>query len=408
MFLNEPTISVIVPVYNAEQYIEECVQSILKQKGKMLEIILVDDDSSDKSGSLCDLLEVRYDCIKTLHIKHGGITQARLAGVKASVGQWVTFVDADDWIAENAYQDLALYEDCDVIAGGICRYIDAKKQIMQVPYLKEGVYDKEKILSEIVPVMLWSPRLETWALDPSLCTKMFKRGVILDYLERASEVGSNYGEDSMVIFPMIFAVQNIRITRKIYYYHRQRPAGTIPPYIKEEGFLSKLHQVYEYLKLQFQKTEYWNVMKGQLDCFYISSVELKKRCYEYPKLEFSANFPVDRIPPESKVVLYGAGTLGKVYMDQNSLYQFCMIVSWVDADYRKKQADCYEIECPEVIKGISFDYVLIAVDDYYNAREIVRYLNKLGVQREKIIWNSTKMDKRGFEEVYKGFKGEMI
>ena len=58
----------------------------------------------------------------------------------------------------------------------------------------------------------------------------------MDYLERASGVGSNYGEDSMVIFPMIFAVQNIRITRKIYYYHRQRPAGTIPPYIKEEGF----------------------------------------------------------------------------------------------------------------------------------------------------------------------------
>ena len=157
-----------------------------------------------------------------------------------------------------------------------------------------------------------------------------------------------------------------------------------------------------------QKTEYWNVMKGQLDCFYISSVELKKCCYEYPKLEFSANFPVDRIPPGSKVVLYGAGTLGKAYMDQNSLYQFCMIVSWVDADYRKKQAGCYEIECPEAIKGISFDYVLIAVDDYYNAREIVRYLNKLGVRREKIIWNSTKMDKRGFEEVYKGFKGELI
>lgn len=408
MPLSRPTISVIVPVYNAEQYIEECVQSILKQNYIVPEIILVDDDSSDKSGSLCDSLAERYGCIKTMHRKHGGITRARLAGVKASVGQWITFVDADDWIDENAYKDLVLYKDCDVIMTGICRYIDAGQQIMQMPYLKEGFYDKKKILSEIVPVMLWNPELKTWALDPSLCTKIFKREIILDYLEKAQETGSNYGEDSMVIFPMMFKAQSIQITRKIYYFHRQRPAGVIPPYIEEEEFISRLHKVYEYLKLQFQKTGYWNIMQPQLDCFYIGGIELKKRCYDYPVLEFSAYFPIDRIPQNSEVILYGAGNIGRQYREQNFRYHFCNIISWVDTKYEKYQSNDIKIENPEIIKEMTFDYILIAVDSYYSAREIACYLKKMGVRQEQIVWHSVRADNNRFEDVFDDLKWGII
>ena len=309
----EPALSVIVPVYNAEEYIEDCVKSILKQSYMELEVILVDDGSSDHSGLICDLLAEKNSRIKVLHTKNGGITKARLAGVKASAAEMVTFVDADDWIDEEAYKDLFFDDSCDIVITGICRYINSEKQIMQVPYLKQGIYDKESIINQIAPIMLWTSKLEYWALDPSLCTKVFKKEILLEQLEKVSEVDSNYGEDSMVIFPLMLQVNRIQISKRIYYYHRQRSSGEISPYIRDEEFFSKLSRVYEYLKTQFKGMSCWSIMKNQLDCFFINSIDLKKSCYDYSTLKFAAYFPIEKIPQDSNIVLYGAGNLGRQY-----------------------------------------------------------------------------------------------
>lgn len=401
MSKNEVLMSIIVPVYNAEQYIEECVKSILKQNYLVKEIILVDDGSTDRSGIICDLLSKKDECVKVLHTENQGIIRARLNGVKASRGKWITFIDADDWISEDAYKDIIPANGCDIMITGICRYIDEEHQIMQIPYFEEGIYKKEDILKEILPVMLWTPILGDWALDPSLCTKIFKRNMILEYLERASEVKSTYGEDSAVIFPMMLQAKCVQISGKIYYYHRQRPEDAIQPYIQDEEFILKLYEVYTYLMKQFKQTEYWSIMKRQLDCFYINGIEIKKRCYEYPDLEFLAYFPVTQVPKGSKVVLYGAGEVGKQYWKQNSEYHFCDIILWVDKEYKNRQADNYEIENPEIVKQVEFDYIIIAVDDYYIAKEIAIYLNGFGIKDEKYVWHSVRVDQRRFEKCNK-------
>lgn len=406
--MSQKALSVIVPVYNVEQYIEKCVNSILKQVFPILNIILVDDGSTDNSGVLCDLLAEKAKCIKVLHIEHSGITIARLTGVRAADTDWITFVDADDWISEDAYTDLLTCEGSDVVITGICRYIDSKHQVLQMPHFEEKVYDKKQIEREIMPTMLWCPEVGDWALDPSLCTKLFKREIVLTQLEKVSKVGSNYGEDSAVVFPIMLHATNIRICKKIYYFHRQRISGTIAPYIEDEDFISKLHNVYALLKAQFQEAGYWEIMKGQLDCFYINAIELKKRCYEYPLLECSAYFPIDKILPKSKVILYGAGNIGKQYWDQNNLYQFCEIVSWVDLKLTGQQVRTCTIENPESIKKLQFDYVLIAVDNYFIARMIFSYLCELQIRKEKIIWHSLRSDIRGLDNIFDNAIGETI
>lgn len=392
----KPFLSIIVPVYNAEEYISECVQSILKQTYLKIEIILVDDGSSDQSSLICDLLAEKNNCIKVLHIENSGITIARLEGLKIAIADWVTFVDADDWITEDAYKGLPYDSNCDVIITGICRYIDQKHQIMQVPYLKEGIYDKKSIIDEIAPVMLWTSKLEYWALDPSLCTKIFKREIILEQLEKASKVESNYAEDSIVIFPLILRADRIQIINKIYYYHRQRTSGEMPPYIKDEEFIPKLSRVYEYLKMEFNRMSYWSIMKNQLDCFYINSINLKKVCYDYSTLKFAAYFPIEKISQNSNVVLYGAGNLGKQYWKQNTLYHFCNVKLWVDANYEKLRNHNENIQNPQEISNIDFDYVLIAVDDFYTANKIAFYLKGLGIEKEKIVWHSTRVNEKEF------------
>lgn len=384
-------LSVIVPVFNEEKYIEECVNSILKQTYMEIEIILVNDGSTDQSGMICDRLAQKNDRIKVVHTENGGITKARLEGLKVSLGKWVTFVDADDWIDEYAYEDLLLDDCYDVIITGICRYVDSKNQRMQMPYLNAGKYNKESIIKEIAPIMLWNNKLEDWALDPSLCTKIFKREILLEQLEKASNIGSDYGEDSMVVFPLMLQVDCICIFNKIYYFHRQRSSGEIAPYIRDDSFIVKLGMVYEYLKKEFKSTPYWNIMKDQLDCFYINSICLKKRCYAYSTLKFVAHFPIEQIHPNSNVVLYGAGKLGHLYWEQNILYHFCNIRLWVDINFENLQKNNKLIQDPETIRSEDFDYVLIALDNYCSAIKAAFYLKDMGVEEEKIVWHSARI-----------------
>ena len=97
-----PKISVIVPVYNVENYIEKCIESILSQTYTDFELLLINDGSSDKSGSICDAYVNKDERIRVFHKKNEGVSIARNLGIKRSLGEWICFVDSDDWV-ENLY-----------------------------------------------------------------------------------------------------------------------------------------------------------------------------------------------------------------------------------------------------------------------------------------------------------------
>ena len=97
-------ISVIVPVYNVEQYLERCVDSIINQTYKNLEIILVNDGSTDNSGKLCDELAKRDDRIRVIHKENGGLSDARNTGIEEAEADLIGFIDSDDYIDENMYE----------------------------------------------------------------------------------------------------------------------------------------------------------------------------------------------------------------------------------------------------------------------------------------------------------------
>ena len=97
-------ISVIVPVYNVEQYLERCVDSIINQTYKNLEIILVNDGSTDNSGQLCDELAKKDDRIRVIHKKNGGLSDARNVGIDEAESELIGFIDSDDYIDEDMYE----------------------------------------------------------------------------------------------------------------------------------------------------------------------------------------------------------------------------------------------------------------------------------------------------------------
>lgn len=126
----EPKISVIVPVYNVEQVLSKCVDSILNQTYKNLEVILVDDGSPDNCPLLCDEYTKRDSRIVVIHKMNGGLSSARNSGIEAATGDFITFVDSDDWIAIDRFEyEIALLD----------KY---NADVTQIDYLKVFSYDK--------------------------------------------------------------------------------------------------------------------------------------------------------------------------------------------------------------------------------------------------------------------------
>ena len=99
-------ISIIVPVYKVEAYLSECIESIINQTYRNLEIILVDDGSPDKCGEICDEYAKKDERIHVIHKKNEGVARARNDGIEYAGGDYISFIDSDDWIAENAYEVL--------------------------------------------------------------------------------------------------------------------------------------------------------------------------------------------------------------------------------------------------------------------------------------------------------------
>ena len=104
MNLNEPKVSIVVPIYNIEEYLEQCVDSLIKQTYQKLQIILVDDGSTDNSGAICDKYMKTDERVQVIHKANGGLSSSREAGVNAANGQYLMFVDGDDWLDLNTIE----------------------------------------------------------------------------------------------------------------------------------------------------------------------------------------------------------------------------------------------------------------------------------------------------------------
>ena len=125
-------ISVVVPIYNSEDTITDCIKSILQQSFRDFEIILVDDGCTDRSGLLCDVFSEKYDCITVVHQQNKGRVEARKIGVEKAIGEWICFVDSDDTLPVNSLELLhnATTDNTDIVLGnGYTLFPETRKNI---------------------------------------------------------------------------------------------------------------------------------------------------------------------------------------------------------------------------------------------------------------------------------------
>lgn len=240
-------LSVIVPVYNVEKYLQECVESLLKQNFQSMEIILVDDGSSDDSGKLCDTFAREYSNVRVLHKENGGLVSARKAGLTLARGSYIGYVDSDDKVAEDFYEQLcraAREENADIVAAGMQKW-EGTEIYPIAQEIEAGIYDKELLLQNVYPRMLFSGRFFRFGLIPSVVNKIFRRELALKYQNLVPDEVS-LGEDVGCTYPSLLGAEKMVCVDTAGYFYRSNPGSITKGFKKEEldGIISLTDYLY--------------------------------------------------------------------------------------------------------------------------------------------------------------------
>lgn len=225
-------VTVIVPVYNAEKYLQKCIESILGQTHKNLELILVDDGSKDSSGSICDQMAVNDSRIKVLHQKNAGVSAARNAGVEAAGGDFITFVDSDDYIESTMYEEMlkkAVEYDCDVVMCDCIKEFEDHQSIYTHD-IRPGFYNRDQLEKEYFKNLLIMPNVEyPPTISNVLCLyRMRKKSndsgkdfVYNGYYKNELRYveGVRFSEDLLFGAEMIFHADSFYYMKNQYFYH---------------------------------------------------------------------------------------------------------------------------------------------------------------------------------------------
>ncbi|MDY2911540.1 MAG: glycosyltransferase family 2 protein [Agathobacter sp.] len=174
-------ISVVVPVYNSQDFLEKCVDSVLNQTYQILEVILVDDGSTDDSAAMCDKYQKRDSRVKVFHVKNGGVSKARNVGLQNATGQWVTFVDNDDYIELDMYDKMIKAAEetrADIVTCGLL----TNDTPMYLKHKEQKLYTVEEAIAECIADEKGS------TMYGSVCNKLIKRSLLEGKLKFVSEL----------------------------------------------------------------------------------------------------------------------------------------------------------------------------------------------------------------------------
>lgn len=370
-------LSVVVPVYNVALYLRQCLDSILVQTRPVQEIICVDDGSTDDSGKILDEYARNHERVRVIHKENAGLVSARKAGIAIVETPYTTYVDSDDWIDANMYEELmeiAVREDADVVTSGETTEFGQGKQTVRVDSAASGLYTGEK-LEKLLSKIFSTEQVGEFTFGLSACMKIY-RTELLRKFQMQTDDRITLGEDFSVTWPLLLHTNRVYETGKAFYHYRWRmDSMTKSKRYGEEAFeyllaylrrqLSPMASRVPNIMAQYHMYEatLW-LGTGNMDRFFVQRGE--------------DIIPFGRIPKASRILLYGAGKFGskvRKWLDQHAYH----VVMQVD-----RQSDGVKVFPPSSISKSSYDILLIGVIKLELIDEIEQTLQQIGVPLQKI------------------------
>lgn len=375
-------VSVIVPIYNAESFLEKCLDSIVSQSHQDMEIILVDDGSDDGSGRICDDFAGRDSRIRVIHKKNEGLICARMTGLEMSGYENIAFVDADDWIEKDFLEQMVCEmkkTQADIVISG-CIYERNGRADYRTNELPRGVYENERLTEILFPRMLHDHGFYRFGILPYMWNKLFRRQILKQCYENI-DTRIYDGEDAAVVYPYLLLSEKAAVISECLYHYRIHSESMT--YKKKNNYYENVSRLYLHLHKACLESKFYDKMLPQLNQYMRRMVWLgDPDCFLETEEIF---FPFRDIIAGSDIILYGAGRMGKIFYHQLKRTDYCNVVSWVDKNYLKITKPEMTIESPEAIMSKTFDYLVIAVSDKRVQKEIVRKMQKYGVSGKKIV-----------------------
>ncbi len=215
-------LSVIVPIYNGAKYLNRCLDSILTQEFTDFELILVDDGSTDNSLKICNDYIKKDNRVIVLHKENGGLVSARKFGLSVAKGEYIGFVDCDDYIDRNMYMDLlevAVRDDVDIVVGGIVLdYYNKSRKMLNA--FSSGVYTGEGLKNYIIPRMLIYSGFVNYGIIPGVVIKAFKRELLLKSIQKVDN-SVDIGEDVAITAYSVMLAESVGIIDSAAYHYVQ-------------------------------------------------------------------------------------------------------------------------------------------------------------------------------------------
>lgn len=225
--MKEPKVSVIIPIYNTGKYLPECVESVRNQTLKEIEIILVDDESPDNAPQLCDQYAERDERIKVVHKKNGGLGYARNSGLDVATGEFVSFIDSDDFIAPDMMQtlyDVAKRYDADEVRSGTIFYNNGKKTIrrdVEQTTVYKGKNEVKSFVFDLLAPLPEEARDVKYMM--SVCLALHSRKVIEDNKVRFTSERQILSEDLIFDLDLFPKMNCIVCIPDCFYHYRMNP-----------------------------------------------------------------------------------------------------------------------------------------------------------------------------------------
>lgn len=394
-------ISVIITVYNTAPYLEQCLDSVLKQTYQNLEIILVDDGSRDESPQICDAYAKKDSRVLVIHQENKGAPRARKTGYAASHGRYISIIDSDDWLEpvmlETLYNALTTQQ-TDVAMCGKYEDMDGVSRSIY-PEIPAGRYEGKRLATDIYPNLIVNKRFFEWGIFPSFWDKLFKREVLMPYLMEVDD-RLPMGNDAAGVYPTILHVKSICVMHECLYHYRQTDHSMVRTFGRTQdkrlGFRLLYQSVLQKLK---NADSAYNLPEQWLEYLLFIMIPRADELYEgIERLDYL--FPFPKVKRNSRVILYGMGLYGQrlyAYLNETG---FCQVVAAADRNYEALQKKGLPVICPDEIRGYDFDAVVVSLS-FAGATEAVKAYLLTIIPEEKIHTIDTKIIKE--EKALKAF-----
>lgn len=377
-------ISIIVPVYNAEKFLPICLDSIISQTYKNLQIILVDDGSTDKSSKICDIYAEADSRILAIHQENHGAVYARNIGIENAEGEYIAFADADDWLESNMIERLyksLMINDADVSMCG--RREDTGSTSISVNHgFLGGYYDKNKLIEEIYPNMIMNISFFQWGIFPGLWDKLFKKE-LLKRMHADVDIRITMGDDALCTYPYLLKANSMYILDECLYHYRQIPTSMV----HQQGDSAKERERFRLLYHEGNR-----LFKKYADIYdlreqwkeYVLFLMLPRADILYENMEqLPYLYPYPHIKKGSRIILYGAGLYGQRLYLWIQRTGFCEVVALVDRNWEELRRQGIPAEAPDMIETLQYEYIVITCSFARTRKAIYDYL-KQKVSEDKI------------------------